>query len=284
MFNLRLKRYGLTGLLAMTTMLAATNANAELPSNHVLFTTGLDFSTGKYGTDQSTDMLFIPFTGKYGTDKWSATVTIPWISLQSDGDFIIGPDGRPIPVPGGEATDESGLGDITAAYTWFAYPGTETYPIVDVTGRIKFPTADEDKGLGTGEVDFALETDLIKGFDKHSLFLTLGYKIFGDLPDFDIDNVFYTSIGDSYRFSPDTSFGAFYDARQATTEFNDGVSELTGFVSHRLTPKWRLMSYLVAGFSDASPDWGVGVMFTRDTGFDELGRILPSQWRNVFQF
>ena len=284
MFGIGINSRGLASAFVIAAMLSATNANAELPSDHVLFTTGLDFSTGDYGTDQTTDMLFIPFTGKYGTDKWSATVTVPWISLQSDGSFIIGPDGLPIPVPGGEATDESGLGDITAAYTWFAYPGTDTYPIVDVTGRIKLPTADEDKGLGTGEFDFALETDLIKGFDKHSLFLTLGYKIFGDTPNVEIDNVFYTSIGDSYRYSPKTSFGAFFDARQATTEFSDGVSELTGFVSHRLTPKWKLMSYLVAGFSNASPDFGIGVMFTRDTGFSELGRIIPSQWRNVFQF
>lgn len=269
-------------LLAL--LLCSTPAAAQGPSRHVLFTTGLDFSTGDYGSDQTTDMLYIPFTTKYGTDQWSATLTIPWISLESDGETIIGPDGRPIPVPGGEPTSESGLGDITAAYTWFAYPGTETYPIVDVTGRIKFPTADEDKGLGTGEMDFALETDLIKGINQHSLFLTLGYKIFGDLPDFEIDNVFYMSIGDSYRYSNQTSFGAFFDARQATTEFSDGVSELTGFVSHRLTDKWKLMSYLVAGFSNASPDWGIGVMVSRHTGFDELGRILPSLRRDVFQF
>lgn len=284
MFDFGIKSRVPAGTLAMAAILSTTGANAELPSNNVLFTTGVDFSSGDYGSDQTTDMLFIPFTAKYGTDKWSASMTIPWISLESDGQSVIGPDGRPIPIPGGEATSESGLGDITAAYTWFAYPGTETYPIVDVTGRIKLPTADKDKGLGTGELDFALEADLIKGIDKHSLFLTLGYKIFGDTPDFEIDNVFYTSIGDSYRYSPETSFGAFYDARQATSDFSDGVSELTGFVSHRLTPKWKLMSYLVAGFSNASPDWGVGVMFTRDTGFDELGRIVPSRWRNVFQF
>jgi hypothetical protein len=284
MYRDMIKSAGLVGLLTMTALFVPSDAGAELPSRNVLFTTGFDYSSGDYGTDQTTDMLFIPFTAKYATDQWSMSLTLPWLSIDSDGDFVVGPDGRPIPVPGGEPTSESGLGDITAAYTWFAYPGTDTYPIVDVTGRVKFPTADEDKGLGTGEMDFALETDLIKGIDRHSLFVTLGYKIFGDKPDFEIDNVFYTSIGDSYRYSPATSFGAFFDARQATTEFNDGISELTGFVSHRLAPKWKLMSYLVAGFSDASPDWGVGVMVTRDTGFDELGRILPSQWRNVFQF
>ena len=134
----------------MVITLPVTAHAVELPSNNVLITTGMDFSTGKYGGDEDTDMLFIPLTFKYGTDKWSSGLTIPYISLESPGDVVIGPDGTPIPVPGGASTSESGLGDITASFTWFAYPGTETLPIIDGTGRIKLPTADEDKGLGAG--------------------------------------------------------------------------------------------------------------------------------------
>ena len=275
-------------ITAITTVIAIslpmTVQAVDLPSNHVLITTGVDFSSGKYGADESTDMLYIPLTFKYGTDKWSSGLTLPYISLESPGDVVIGPDGTPIPVPGGDSTSESGLGDITASFTWFAYPGTETLPIVDVTGRIKLPTADEDKGLGTGEFDRALETDLIKTLNKNSLFFTLGYKIFGDTDLVKINNVFYGSIGDSYRYNKTTSFGAFYDLREATTEFTEGMNELTGFVSHRMNPKWKVMGYLVKGFSDGSPDVGAGVMFTRDTGFAELGRIIPSLRRDVFSF
>ena len=256
----------------------------DLPSRHVVITSGMDFSTGKYGADESTDILYIPLTFKYGTDQWTSGLTIPWLSIESPGEVIIGPDGQPLPIPGEGSTSESGLGDITASFTWFAYPGTETLPIVDVTGRIKLPTADEDKGLGTGEIDWALESDLVKGIDNHSLFFTVGYKIFGDTDEVKINNVFYGSIGDSYRYSKNMSFGAFYDVREATTDFTEGMSELTGFLSYRLNPKWRLMSYLVKGFSDGSPDFGAGLLVSRDTGFDELGRILPSIRGDIFGF
>lgn len=256
----------------------------DLPSNHVLISTGMDFSTGKYGAEESTDMLYIPLIFKYGTDKWSSGLTIPYISLESSGDVVIGPDGRPVPIPGGDATSESGLGDITGSFTWFAYPGNETLPIVDVTGRIKFPTANEDKGLGTGELDWALETDLIKPLQNHSLFFTLGYKIFGDTDEVKINNVFYGSIGDAYRINKSTSLGAFYDIREATSDFTEGMNELTGYVSHRLTPKWKIMGYLVKGFSDGSPDVGAGFLVSRDTGFAEITRIIPSIRRDIFPF
>jgi hypothetical protein len=235
------KANGYSLFTAITTVIAislpVTAQAVDLPSSHVLITTGVDFSSGKYGAEESTDMLYIPLTFKYGTDKWSSGLTIPYISLESPGDVVIGPDGTPIPIPGGGSTSESGLGDITTSFTWFVYPGTETLPIVDVTGRIKLPTADKDKGLGTGEIDWALETDLIK-------------TIFGDTDLVKINNVFYGSIGNSYRYNKTTSFGAFYDIREATTEFTEGMNELTGFVSHRMNPKWKVMGYLVKGFSE----------------------------------
>jgi len=263
---------------------AMSSRGFELPSDHVLISTGFDFSSGKYGSEETTDILYIPVTFKYGTNSWSSGLTIPWLSIESEGDVVIGPDGQPVPVPGGSATSESGLGDITASFTWFAYPGTETLPIVDVTGRVKLPTADEDRGLGTGEFDWALETDLIKAVNKHSLFFTVGYKIFGDPDNVEIDNVFYGSIGDSYRVDRKRSFGAFYDVREATSEFTEGVSELTGFFSYRMNEKWRLMTYVVKGFSDGSPDIEAGMTVSRETGFDEIGRLIPSLRGDLLRF
>jgi hypothetical protein len=39
----------------------------------------------------------------------------------------------------------------------------------------------------------------------------------------------------------------------------DGKSELTLFLSGKPEPRTRLTGYLIAGFADGSPDWGVGV-------------------------
>ena len=69
-----------------------------------------------------------------------------------------------------------------------------------------------------------------------------------------------------------------------TSEFTEGVSELTGFFSYRMNEKWRLMTYVVKGFSDGSPDVEAGLTISRDTGFDEFGRIIPSLRGDFFRF
>jgi len=40
---------------------------------------------------------------------------------------------------------------------------------MDLTGKIKFGTADEDKGLGTGEQDYSLQADVFRFFDGATL-------------------------------------------------------------------------------------------------------------------
>lgn len=262
-------------------MAALPVAGWAASSDNLHATFGIDYSSGKYGNESSTDILYLPLTIRYDAENWQTKVTLPWLSIDSGGEVVIGPGGEII---GGTGQSESGIGDTTIGVTRFVYPGSDTLPMVDVTGKIKIPTADESKGLGTGEMDFSIDTDLIKTIGQHSLFFNLGYKIYGDPPDFDYNNVFYTSIGDAYRYQPGTTLGVFYDAREATTDTTEGMSEIMGYVDHRLNRKWKIMTYGVAGFSDGSPDWGVGIMFTRHTGLDDIRRALPNWRQDLFPF
>ncbi len=67
--------------------------------------------------------------------------------------------------------------------------------MLNVTGKVKIPTADEDKGLGTDETDFSLEVNLTKAYGSNVAFGTVGYRKFGDPPEFDLDDVMHLSIG-----------------------------------------------------------------------------------------
>jgi len=72
-------------------------------------------------------------------------------------------------------------------------------PEVEPYLKIKFPTADEDRGLGTGEFDETIGVDLSKQLlERMSGFLTLAYTFIGDPPGTNLRDSFAGSIGAAY--------------------------------------------------------------------------------------
>lgn len=59
-----------------------------------------------------------------------------------------------------------GIGDISlkGRYCWFE--GNDLLPIVDLTAKVKFPTASAERGIGTGKYDFGVGSSLLKQFGK----------------------------------------------------------------------------------------------------------------------
>jgi hypothetical protein len=66
-------------------------------------------------------------------------------------------------------------------------------------------------------------------------------------------------VGISRRLDTTRSAGVELYAQEAPLPGVDGKSELTLFLSGKPAPRTRLTGYLIAGFADGSPDWGVGV-------------------------
>lgn len=224
------------------------------------FTTGLDYSTGKYGGTLSTDILYIPFTGRYEADQYTLKLTVPYLQVTGPGNVVrdvgqIGPASN-------TRTKQSGLGDIVVAGTHDVYDGGTNGTLVDVTAKIKFGTADETKGLGTGKNDYALQTDLYKTLGANTVFGTLGYKVMGSPAGVTLNNVFYASLGAGHQYSQETSAGLILNLQEKASATGSAQQELTAYVSHKLGKTWKAQAYAVKGFSDGSPDWGAGAMFT----------------------
>lgn len=78
---------------------------------------------------------------------------------------------------------------------------------VDVTAKVKLCTADEEKGLGTGEMDYALPGEWYKNFEHVGLFGAIGYEVYGDPPGTELDNAVFASIGADYGFRTGTRAG-----------------------------------------------------------------------------
>lgn len=236
---------------------------------------GVDYSSGDYGTATKTEILSVPVTAKYTTGDWSFKASVPWMRVEGDPNVVPGlgsidnlnPIGRgrgrggntggtPTAPEGGSA---SGLGDLRLAAT-YALPMAGAVG-VDLTANLKLATADEDKGLGTGENDYGVAVDVYRDFDGTLLFGGAGYTWLGESEFIDVDAVANANVGVSRTVGTGNA-GVMYDWRAAAAASADDRSELTGFYSFATGGTSKMQLYAVKGLSEGSPDWGVGVSFS----------------------
>jgi hypothetical protein len=236
-------------------------ASAQSSETTIRLSTGLEYSSGDYGGTETIEDLYVPIIGSVSYGRLSFELTVPYLSVTAPaGTTITEPGGEPVSGSGPTLT-ESGLGDIIAGATLYdVFYSSDLGIALDLTGKIKFGTADEEKGLGTGEQDYTLRADLYKFFEKFTLMGSAGYKFRGEPADQDLENVFLGSIGGVFSPNDQSRFGVIYDYRESALLDGDAISELSAFLSRNLSDTWRLQFYAFTGFSDSSPDWGGGVL------------------------
>lgn len=238
------------------TLLLLTSAQLFAADNSLSLSTGLDYSVGDYGTADDTETWFLPLSVKYRFGDHSFKLGMAY--LWTRGPQTVTPDGEPIP-GGGVVKTTHGIGDVTASLTFNVMEA----PLgLDLGGKIKFGTASESKALGTGENDYALQTSLYKSLGEWTPYLDLSYRWKGDPPGVDYRDVWYVTAGTSYRYNKIWSVGADYAWREKLTAGGDEVSEATVYANYKISDHDKINVYGVAGFSDASPDWGLGFMMT----------------------
>ena len=246
------------GVISMCA-LAASPAWSE-PAK-TTFTTGFDYSTGKYGQAEDTKITYLPLIGKYEMDRLTLKLTVPYIKIEGPGGVT--PDSRvvgAIPTGNNRRVSEDGLGDVVLAASYNALELHSQKTYIDVGAKIKLPTASESRGLGTGKVDYSVLADAYKTMGKNTLIATVGYKVFGDPDGIDLNNVFFASLGTSYKLDDKNSLGVSVDLRQKTTDTSTGLREYSVFHSHKFDNTYKLQSYLVFGDTRSSVDVGGGMM------------------------
>lgn len=247
---------GLAGLLFFV---PAAHATEPADSNKAKLTisTGIDYSSGDYGQALDTQITYVPVTAKLKYDGWTGKLTVPYISITGPGVVVGGSEGSTVGTAGAKRT-ESGLGDVIASLGYSA-PIASKDTLGNITGKIKFPTADESRNLGTGEFDYTLQAGLTQNINDFYLSGTVGRKFNGSSTQFPLNDVWKYSVGAGYTLTPQTVVGADYDFRQSATAAGDNISEATAFVSHNFNRTWTGQLYTTAGFTNASPNWGIGL-------------------------
>jgi len=231
-------------------LLVALNAQAQLELG-----AGLHFSSGDYGAGSDTDIMSLAATGRYESGPWTYKATVPY--LEVTGESAVVPGVGRVNRGSGRRKTQAGLGDIVLSATYAVHHG------VDLTGKLKLPTADETRGLGTGEVDIALLADAYQGFGRVTGFAGLGYHILGDAPGQPLNNVWSANFGASYKIDERDSAGASLEGRQRAAPGGAPQRELTGFFTRKLDRFWKGQAYALIGLADGSPDWGFGLSLAR---------------------
>lgn len=241
---------------------AAAQERADTSS--LSLSTGFSYSVGDFTAPQDTEVLIVPFSARYATGDLRFSATLPYVSIESLGIVFGGPEMGPIvidPEAPGERRRRAGVGDLTlgAAYTLPA-EATRDF-LVDLSLRLKLPTSDEDKRLGTGETDVAVAVDVSYPIGRVIPFAMVGYRFLGDTEEFDLRDNWVTSVGGSVAVG-DLFVIASYDYTGAPTRFIDDAHELFAGLSGPLGERLSWTAFGTAGLSDGSPDYGLGLILT----------------------
>lgn len=231
---------------------------------------GADYTSGKYGTSTTTDITSIPFALAYENGPWQVKVTVPWIRISGEGTVVPGlgqvgnGNGRGTASAGGGTTttrtSASGLGDIIAKASYEVLYDRASRFGLDVSGKVKFGTADETRGLGTGKNDYTLGVDAYKGIGDWTVFGGVGYTLYGSSTRIPLSNGAEGNVGAGYRLSASDNIGAYYYYRERIYTGGYERSELTGYWNHHFSNALELQAYALTGLSNGSPDWGAGAV------------------------
>lgn len=222
--------------------------------------TGFDYSRGKYGFTQATEVTSVPVNLSYDLGRWAFKANLPYMTIKGPASVVAGP--TPVAGPGRPTTQsQSGMGDPTISTTFHARPVPGEWNI-DLTGRMKIAAADDEKGLGTGENDYYLQFDSYRTYGTFTPFISAGYRFLGSNPTYQLKDGPYASIGGSFRVGTGTIVGAAFDWRSKIIDSAPDGTDMIGFFATDLAPRWNLLGYVLIGFNEASPDFGVGSAIT----------------------
>lgn len=256
----------LTGLIAIASVFgASSNAWAVAPDDYedeppwsLTMSTGLDFTTGDYGSNTKTDTWYVPLGVKFEFEPIILKVTVPYLIIDGDGSVVGGGDGGVITGSGLFNGINDGLGDVILSGSYVYFPDASWLPVTELTGKVKFPTGDEDKDLGTGEFDYTIQLDVSKAFGRVTPLGTVGYRFMGDPPGLDLNDFLFASGGLSLRLGEGVSVGAIYDWRDNSSPQTKDKHEAVGFASFDLSERLSFNPYGVVGLSKYASDWGLG--------------------------
>jgi hypothetical protein len=240
---------------------------------------GVEYSNGDYGTTITTDAVATKLTlAWFPTDLLDLSLEIPYL-YQSNS--VTTPFGMGRfrtsrmrqagttqgPMRSGSSRfastfdvtrSQSGIGDMILRGGYIVLPEKEITPQIRPEFYVKFPTADENKGLGTGEFDGGIGATFVKWIGDWNASFEGVYNFIGKSADFNLNNYFSYEADLGYQLTD--RFMPALAVKGATSPSSDSPAyfEMRIKALYNITGRLGTDGYLGKGFTDGSPDYSAG--------------------------
>jgi hypothetical protein len=223
--------------------------------------------TGDYGLDEDTTVDLLNFSARWYLPRAEVQLSVPYLRIDGPADIrFIG--GQPVAVPGeGDSRTESGIGDLVLQGEYYLRTPTESGPWVIGLLRLKAPTGDEDRGLGTGAADVEVGFGLIQPHGPVNWLADVGYTWVGSSSSFDLRDVLRVGAGVAMSFGPNDRHNSYVylDNRTNMVRGSDDRRSLAVGLGTSLdqAQRVRVSASLFFGLSDTAEDVGFYVTLGR---------------------
>lgn len=240
-------------LTALTLAAFATGfAQAEKDTATTKLDTSIVFARGNYGLATDTDVLIALVAPTYESGDWRVQATIPYVHLNGPA-TVVGNTGTST-----VSQSASGLGDAALSVTR-KLDAEENGWTTSIGTKIKFPTADKAKGLGSGEMDYSFQADVIKTGGTVIPFATFGYQYLGRNVSYPMKSGLFATAGFATNVSAGNTLGLATNWRQPTIRNGKDAFEVMLFTQHDFSKSSHIQVFVMHGFTDASPDFTIGL-------------------------
>lgn len=245
---------------------------------------GVEYATGDYGADVATDSVTVPLTLHwYPLQRLEFKMEVPFIYQSNSattsvagvrfrrgkatGGQRVAGNGRGAPsATSGYDTGRSvsGPGNVSLKAGYIALEEENNLPRIMPKVYVEFPTADKDKGLGTGEFVTGLGLEMDKWFGGWHAYLDGTYNFQGRSDEYDLKDFFSYEGGIGYQVTDRLLTTLLMQGATELTDLSSGLLETRLKIEYRLTGRAGIQSFLAAGLTPGSPDFGAGLSISYD--------------------
>lgn len=218
------------------------------------------YSSGTYGAGAQTNITYVPLSLQRLFRDGDLALVIPYVRVTGDGSVTLlsGVPNRRSQSGTGARTTEQGLGDLVLRARYYLFDEKGWAPTVAVTGRLKIPTADASKGLGTGKPDEGVGIELSKQLtDRWAIYLDGGYTVIGRPAGFTLQNQWNYDVGIGYNLTKRLTASLYYEEFLSVVPGFQNPQDLLITLGYAVTDAVGLSLTTDFGLSDGSPAYAL---------------------------
>ncbi len=206
------------------------------------------YKTGDFGAPMKSELYYVSPTLGYVAPLYDVSVAVPYLYLSNK--------------TGGATTSESGVGDVILRGGRVFIPEGEGGFSLDGALAVKLPTADKNKGLGTGETDYGAFLGAHQQVAGVKLSLLSGYIKVGEPSGVTYNDVYSYGFGISKVFGF-TELYAFIEGRRAMIPGAQDPEEVSVGFFHVLNADYTIKGSAFKGLNNGGPDFGANLGVVR---------------------